>query len=87
MSREEFERDHATGFRNGGVLWPWCQLTWKERIVRVLVVYPAMAVAVIAGFVGIMALVGMMIEGVAQRSEELDRCRRQADTPYGYHEC
>lgn len=87
MSREEFEREHATGFANGGLLWPWCQLTWKEKIVRVLLVYPACAAAVVGGFIGIMALVAMMIEGAARHSQDMDRCKRHAATPYEYHRC
>lgn len=87
MSREEFEREHARGFANGGMLWPWCQLTWKERVMRVVLVYPAMAAAVIGGFIAMLAVFGIIIEGVGQYSEQLDRCKRHAATPHEYHQC
>lgn len=87
MTRAEFDRDHAQGFTNGGVLYPWCQLTWVEKIVRVTVVIPLWCAAVVGGFIAIITVLGMMMEGVTEHRTELDRCKRQAVTPQEYHEC
>src|SRR3989304_4367171 len=86
MSREEFDRDHARGFRNGGALFPWCILTRKERIARVVVVVLTIPV-ILVSLVSVMAIIGMVIEGVAQHATELSRCQKRATTPYGYHQC
>lgn len=73
-------------YRNGELL-SWGEASWRQRMSLLLfwgvmwgVVFPACA--------GVMLVViGMMIEGVATRSEQLDRCQRQAVTPYDYHRC
>ena len=42
---------------------------------------------VCAGVFGILWMFGMMMEGHAQYRTDLDRCQRQAATPYEYHQC
>lgn len=68
-------------------LLPWRQMGWRQRVSAVAfnvvawgVVFPVMLIA-------LLSVIGMMIEGIASHSEQLDRCKRQAVTPYEYHQC
>jgi len=66
---------------------PWDQMTWRQRVSAAALwgfmwgaIFPAM-------FIAVLSIMGMMIEGIATHSEQLDRCQRQAVTPYDYHRC
>lgn len=86
MSREEWERD-KDAWRHGGYIGPpWHIATGWERLGAVCW-WLVMAVLGSIMFLGAIVAFGMMIEGIADYRTELDRCRRQADTPYEYHLC
>lgn len=65
----------------------WDKATWRQRVLIVTVWTVTTAVIIPASFVAGIVIIGMVIEGVAQHNEQLDRCRRQAATPYEYHQC
>lgn len=66
---------------------PWDQMTWRQRVSASVfwgimwgAIFPTMLIAMLV-------VIGMMIEGIATQSEQLDRCKRQAVTPHQYHGC
>jgi hypothetical protein len=92
MTREEWQsekdteqlRTGAWGFDPG---MPWDIANWRERIGIVLfhaigwcVVFPAM-------FIGALLLLGMMMDGANQRSEDHDRCMKHATNGYEIEKC
>ena len=87
MTREEFDRDHARGFINGGVLFPWCLLSWKEKVLRIFLFTFVVPPLVLGGFVLTVGVLGGIIEGIGTNRAELERCQRHAVTPYEYHQC
>jgi len=65
--------------------WSWA--TWRERAVIVLLNIIAWGVVFPAMFIGAIWMFGMMIDGVAQRSEEHDRCMKHATNGYEIERC
>lgn len=86
-TRAEFERDYATSYNNGGVLWPWRLLTWQERIRRVIVMTIAYGVVCPLLFGGALIALGMMLEGASERSTAHDRCLKEATNGYEIKQC
>jgi len=75
-----------TRYQNGELI-AWRDAGWRQRISLVAfwgfmggIIGPAL-------LIGALVVMGMMIEGIATHSEQLDRCQRQAVTPYDYHRC
>lgn len=68
------------------ILPPWKVATLGERLVK-LVCWFASPFIVGAMFIGLMTVFGMMIEGVAQRSEDHDRCMKHATNGYEIERC
>jgi hypothetical protein len=87
MGRAEFDRSYAQGFINGGQLFPWCLLTGKEKVFRVFLFTFVVVPVFIVGLFAMMAFLGAIIEGIATQNAQTESCKRQAVTPYEYHQC
>lgn len=87
IARAEFDLKDAEHFKRQGMLVPWRIATWRERLLAVVlwtfmggIVFPVMAIAMLT-------FLGMTFEHFSKESERIDRCKRQAVTPYEYHRC
>lgn len=66
---------------------PWSRMQWRQRVSCVLINVVAFGVVLPTLFFAVLLLICVVIEGIATHSEQLDRCKRQAVTPYEYHQC
>lgn len=73
-------------FDNQGHPLPWCDATWRQRIKLAALYAIAFGVAV-AIFVGMIVVLGMMMEGIGQSYEDRERCLKQAATGYEIGQC
>ena len=75
-----------TSYSNCPIL-PSREMGWRQRVSAVTLNAVAWGVVFPVLLITALSVIGMMIEGVASHSEQLDRCKRQAATPYEYHQC
>lgn len=54
-------------------------MNWKDFLACALVGIPLAVVAFV--------VIGMGLEGYAKHSEQIDICRKRAETPAEYHRC
>ncbi len=65
----------------------WRTANWRQRTLLIVlngvlwgIVFPAMVV-------GALVVLGMTIDGVSERRENLAACQKHAETPFEYHQC
>ena len=65
---------------------PWKVATWSERIVKVFLGI-AGAAFVVVGAIAVVAVFGMMLEGVGEYNADHDRCLKRATNGYEIKQC
>jgi hypothetical protein len=64
----------------------WGEKTWGERA-QTGIAFAAAGAVGLAMFLGVLAVLGMIIETAGQRSEEHDRCLKRATNGYEIERC
>lgn len=65
----------------------WSEMTWWERAQAAIAFLFAIAVCLAGAFAVIVFVLGPMIDGVAHRSEQYDRCLKRATNGYEIKQC
>jgi len=65
----------------------WSAATLGERVQMVVIQAFAWGVVFPVGVIGILAIIGVMIDGLAEYSTAITYCQTHAVTPYEYHQC
>lgn len=81
MTREEWD---AAGYHD---FVPWSLATWKERIGLLCFWAIMWGVVMPACLIAILAVTGMMIEGIGRQNAEHDRCLKNATNGYEIRQC
>jgi hypothetical protein len=86
MSRYETRADWDKHHFSNEAFPPWRIATWPERGCKVLV-WVLGGVFFVSAIVAFFVVLGMMGDNYAQRSEEHDRCMKQATNGYEIERC